>query len=151
MTENPHFESVDSWNAARALLAFDPVEPLHTAGFEVRSLQVHVRDHKLRGLPVEQRTLEAHYGGFVLSQSWRGADEAQRLALEVTYGPAPRAEGVAGRDACVYELGPEPAPDDVDERNPAVVAWHDGDMFYLIASGELPAEVLLRIATSLYE
>jgi hypothetical protein len=50
----------------------------------------------------------------------------------------------------VYELGPEPPPDDIDGRSPSVVAWHDGEMFYLLASIEMAADVLVRIATSLY-
>ncbi len=61
-----------------------------------------------------------------------------------------RARHIAGHAAHVDELGPEPEPDDIDERNPAVVTWHDAEMFYLIASGEMSSDGLVRIANSLY-
>jgi hypothetical protein len=77
-------------------------------------------------------------------------DEARRLALHVSYGRDARAERIAGHDARVYELGPEPAPDDIDGRPPSVVVWHDAEMFYLIASDSLAAERLTRIARSMY-
>jgi len=133
------------------MVTFQPIEPAHTAGLRLQSIQIHVRDHKRRELPIEDRTLEAHYGGFVLSQSRKGAEEARRLALNVSYGRAGREARIAGRDARVYELGPEPAPGDIDGRSPAVVTWHDADMFYLIASGEMSADDLVRVALSLYE
>jgi hypothetical protein len=104
----------------------------------------------MRELPIEGRTLEAHYGGFVLSQSRRGADEARRLALDVSYGRAPHEAQIAGCTARVYERGPEPPPGDIDGPSPAVVTWHDADMFYLIASGGLTTDDLVRIAISLY-
>ena len=50
----------------------------------------------------------------------------------------------------MYELGPEPPPDDIDGRSPSVVTWHDVDMFYLIASGEMRSHDLVSIANSLY-
>ena len=65
----------------------------------------------MRELPIEDRALEAQYGGFVLSQSRKGAEEARRLALNVSYGRAAREARIAGRDARVYELGPEPVPE----------------------------------------
>jgi hypothetical protein len=151
MTSNAHFETARSWEEARGMVAFQPLEPAHTAGLRLQSIQIHVRDHKRRELPIEDRTLEAHYGGFVLSQSRKGAEEARRLALNVSYGRAVRDARIAGRDARVYELGSEPAPGDIDGRSPAVVTWHDADMFYLIASGEMSADDLVRIALSLYE
>jgi hypothetical protein len=150
MTDTPHFETAASWKAARALLLFSPLEPGDTAGFRLQSIRIHVRDHKLREIAVGERTLEAHYGGFVLSQSRKGTHEARRLALDVRYGPVGREARIAGRAARVYELGPEPAPDDIDGRSPSVVTWHDAEMFYLIASGELSSDELVRIATSLY-
>ena len=55
---------------------------------------------------------------------------------------------LGGRAARVYELGPEPDPDDTDCRSPSVVTWHDADMFYLIASDEMSADELVRIAHS---
>lgn len=151
MAGNPHFETARSWKAAEALLTFRPLEPKHTAGRRLHSLQIHVRDHKLRELPVGGRTLEAHYGAFVLSQARKGTGEARRLALHVSYGPAAREARIAGHQARLYELGPEPAAGDIDGRRPAVVTWHDAEMFYLIASGEMAPDKLVRIAVSLYE
>ena len=113
-------------------------------------MRIHARDHKLRELALEARTLEVNFGGFVLSQSRPGADEARRLALEVSYGQAARELQIAGHGARVYELGPEPPPDDIDGRMPSVVTWHDAEMFYLIASGEMAAERLVQIAQSMY-
>ena len=109
-----------------------------------------MRDHKLRELPIEDRTLEAHYGGFVLSQAKKGAREARRLALDVSYGQAARDARIAGRAARAYERGPEPPPDDIDGRSPSVVTWSDADMFFLIASAEMSSDDLLDIARSLY-
>jgi hypothetical protein len=151
VTINPHFETARSWKAARAMLAFRPLEPRYTAGHRLQSIQIHVRDHKLRELPIEDRTLEAHYGAFVLSQAQKGASEARRLALDVSYGLAPREGRIAGRAARLYEHGPEPPPGDIDGRSPSVVTWHDADIFYLIASGEMSADDLVRVAVSLYE
>ena len=93
------------------MVTFQPLEPGHTAGLRLQSIQIHVRDHKRRELPIEDRTLEAQYGGFVLSQSRKGAEEARRLALNGSYGRAAREARIAGRDARVYELGPEPVPE----------------------------------------
>ncbi len=150
VTTNPHFESAESWSAAEQRLAFRPVEPRDTAGLAVVSMRIHVRDHKLRELALEERTLEVNFGAFVLSQSRPGADEARRLALEVSYGQAARELQIAGHSARVYELGPEPPPDDIDGRMPSVVTWHDAEMFYLLASGEMAAERLVQIAQSMY-
>jgi hypothetical protein len=75
-----------------------------------------------------------------MTREWEGAvrrgsiDELQRLLSEGA-----------------YELGPEPAIDDIDGRAPSVVTWHDGEMFYLIASGQMSADDLIKIANSLYE
>jgi hypothetical protein len=150
MKGNPHFETAPSWKAARAMLSFQPRTPKHTAGFRLQSLRIHARDHKLRELSVENRTLEAHYGGFVLSQASKGMNEARRLALDVRYGADGRDARIAGHAARVYELGTEPEPDDIDGRSPAVVVWHDAGMFYLIASDSILCDELVRIAVSLY-
>lgn len=147
---NPHFDTAASWSAARTMVTFQPVEPKDTAGRLLQSIRIHVRDHKRRELRIDERTLEAHYGDFVLSESRKGADEARRLALDVSYGREVREALVAGRTARVYELGPEPAPDDIDGRSPSVVVWNDADMFYLIASGQMSADALMPIAESLY-
>lgn len=150
MAENPHFETVPSWEAAGAMLTFEPLVPSHTAGFELQSLSVYVMDHKMRKLPVENRSLEAHYGGFVLTQAQKDPDDARRWALEVSYGGDPAEARVAGRKGRVYELGPEVPPEDIDGRMPAVVVWYEDDRFYLIASDQMAAQDLLRIAGSLY-
>jgi len=150
MTSNPHFETAPSLKAARAMLTFQPREPRYTAGLRLRSVRIHVRDHKLRELSVNHRTLEAHYGGFVLSQARKGADEARRLALDVRYGAAGQEGQIAGHAAQIYELGPEPAPDDIDGRSPAVVTWYDADLFFLVASNTMSSDELVRIAVSLY-
>lgn len=150
MPENPHFASAQSWDEARGMLTFRPFEPAFTAGRELASLRIHIRDHKMRELPIEQRALEVHYGPFVISQSRKGAEEARRLALDVSYGRNPREGSIAGRPARIYELGLEPEPDDLDGRPPSVVTWHDGEMFFLIASGEMPVDELIPIAASLY-
>ena len=129
---------------------FQPLEPRHTAGLRLQSIRIHIKDHKLRELPIDKRTLEAHYGAFVLTQAQKGADEARRLALNVPYGPSAREGRIAGRAARLYELGPEPSPDDIDGRSPSVVTWHDGHMFFLIASSELSSDDLVRVAVSMY-
>src|SRR2546427_10220642 len=105
MTSNAHFETARSWEAARGMVAFQPIEPAHTAGLRLQSIQIHVRDHKRRELPIEDRTLEAHYGGFVLRQSRKGAEAARRPALNVSYGRAGRDARIAGRGARGYALG----------------------------------------------
>src|SRR5215468_2842005 len=102
MTNNAHFETASSWKAARATVTFQPREPGYTAGLRRHSIRIHVRDHKLRELSINDRTLEAHYGGFVLSQARKGTDEARRLALDVRYGSAGQ-EGQ--KPVCTTELG----------------------------------------------
>ena len=149
MGHQAHFAAVDTWAAAEAMLAFRPAVPTDTADCPLQTLEIHVRDHKDRELPVDDRTLEAHYGTFVLSQARRGWAEARRLALEVSYGSAPQEARILGRAGKVYELGPEADPADIDGRAPAVVVWCDREMFYLVASAELSAQTLIRIATSL--
>lgn len=132
------------------MLTFRPLVPKHTAGLRLQSIRIHVRDRKLRELSVGDRTLEAYYGGFSVSQVRKGAAEARRLALDVPYGSSGRDAQIAGCAARVYELGPEPAPDDIDGRSPSVVTWHEAEMFYLIASDEMASDALVRIAASLY-
>jgi hypothetical protein len=151
MTSNPHFETALSWKSAQAMLTFQPLEPKDTLGHRLQSIRIHVRDHKLRPLTIDDRTLEAHYGSFVLSEAHKGANEARRLAIAVPYGPAGRDAQIAGCPARVYELGPEPPVGDVDGRSPSVVAWHDAEMFYLIASAEMSSDELIKIAVSLYK
>lgn len=149
MTSNPCFESVESWAAARAMLDFEPLAPKSKALRGAR-LRVHVRDHKLRELTIAARSLEAHCDGFVFSQARPGGEEARRLALEVPYGSAPEPAKIGGHPGRTYPLGPEPPPDDIDGRPPAVVVWHDAGLFYLLASDSKSVEDLLEVANSLY-
>ena len=147
--DNPHFEFPASLEEACELLEFEPMLP-DRAVFPIKSIAVFVRDHKLRELSRRERSLEVDFDGFGISQVRKGSDEARRMALDVSYGTAARKTLIAGREGRVYALGPEPAPDDVDPRSPAVVVWHDGEMFHLLASSSLEAEELLRIAQSVY-
>src|SRR5262245_47383289 len=151
MSSNPHFAAASSWEAAESMLTFKPRVPTHTAGLALQTLRIHVLDHKKRDVAPAARTLEAHYGSFVVSQSRKGVAEARRLALGGSYGRSPRDGRIAGHEARIYDHGPEPPPDDIDGRAPAVVTWHDAGMFYLIATGELPLETLVTIAHSMYE
>jgi hypothetical protein len=150
MTENLHFASVATLQDAREMLTFQPVEPMFTAGLTGARLRIFVRDHKMRELAIGERSLEAYYDRFVLTQSRKGMEEARRLALDVSYGRNPREGAIGGHAARIYELGPEPEPDDIDGRMPSVVTWHDGEMFFLIASGEMPVSELIPIAASIY-
>jgi hypothetical protein len=150
MAENQHFASVPDWTAAREMLTFQPFEPSFTAGLVRAGLRIFIRDHKMRDVAIGDRSLEAHYGRFVLSQARKGVEESRRLVVNVSYGRDPRDATIAGHPARIYELGGEPEPDDVDGRMPSVVAWHDGEMFFLIASGEMRVEELIPIAASMY-
>lgn len=147
---NPHFEAVNSMAEARPKLLFEPRQPLHTAGLVLQCINIYVRDHKQRQVAVAERSVEAHYGAFVVTQTWKGVDEARRWALDVAYGPDGRDARIAGHAARIYELGPQVPADDSDGRSPAVVTWHDGEMHYLIASDQLCRAELVRIADSLY-
>jgi hypothetical protein len=151
MDAESHFQRPASWREAASLLSFSPAVPANTEGFELQSLAVFVLDHRHRDVPVEDRSLEAHFGGFSLSQRRAFAAEARRLAIDVPYGASPREARVAGHEARVCDLGPEPEADDIDPRVPAVVTWHDNGMFFLVASAELQPDALMRIAASLYD
>src|SRR5260221_1388294 len=117
--DNLHFKTARSWKTARAMLTFAPMAPAYTAGCRLQSLRIHVRDHKMRVIPTSDRTLEAHYGGFVLSQVWKGAEEARKGVMSVTYGRPAQDSAVTGPPAPVCALGPEPPPDDIHWRSPA--------------------------------
>jgi hypothetical protein len=148
MPREPHFLTARDWAAGAALLTFTPRQPRQSAGHALASLQVHVRDHKRRELAPASRTLEAHYGAFVLSQSKHSPQEARRLALTVRYGLEARTVRIGAQEGRAYDLGPVPEPDDPDGRMPAVLTWADGGMFFLLASGELGIPELHRIAES---
>ncbi|MFW6084319.1 MAG: hypothetical protein ACODAA_03825 [Gemmatimonadota bacterium] len=148
--DNPHFESPASWREAGALVPFDPIARDEVNGRRLLSLAVFVRDHDHREVPPGERALEAHYEGFVFSQSRPGVAVACRRAYERSYGPTSRRVEIADRRARAYELGPEPKPDDPDPRMPAVLAWADGDRFHLLASATLEVEELIEIGRTLY-
>jgi hypothetical protein len=147
--DNAHFSTAAGWSEARDLLMFDLLEPGDTAGCTLSALRIHVRDHKLRPLEIKDRTLEAHYGDFLWSQAFKGAEQARRLASEVSYGRVATEARIGGCEVRVYEAGPEPAPDDIDGRHPAVAVWHRDGVLYLLASHRLSGAELLRIAGSL--
>lgn len=94
-------------------------------------------------------TLEVYYEGFVLSQALRDPEEAGRMAAE-RYGPDPRHVLVGDHPGFLYDLGPEPDPEDIDPRSPAIVTWADGDLFVLLTSESMEANYLLEVAGSLY-
>jgi hypothetical protein len=143
VTENPHFETADDWAQAGIRLGFTPLRPASHPSV----LRIHVRDHRLREVAP---TLEAHFDRYVLSQARRQPSEAHRLAHGVTYGSSPVPVDVAGHDAVAYELGPTPAPDDIDPRSPSVVTWADGDIFVLLASDSMTVDELIEEARFLY-
>ena len=148
---NPHFVTVGSWDDAAGELEFVPRRPTFTAGHELQLMLVHVRDHRRRELPRIARTLEAHYGAFVISQ--QAAPDpagAHDLAFGRSYGSDARESTVMGHVARTCELGSEVEPDDVDGRSPAVIVWADGAVFHLVASGEMFVADLAPIAASLY-
>jgi hypothetical protein len=146
--DNPHFESAASWQEAAELLAFEPAVPGQTGGRALESLAVFVRDHRMRELAIEERSLEAFYAGFVFTQSCHSRERARDAALSTPYGADPKPIAVGEHEGRGYERGPEPAPGDPDPVMPAVVVWSVAEMFYLLASEELAVEELLTIARS---
>ena len=147
---NPHFAPLEGWDDAEARLGYRPRVPSETLGHTLESLRIFVRDHKLRYVAPERRSLEASYGGFMLSQSRPGPGEARKLALETSYGRDAQEALIAGHEGRRYERGPEPAPDDPDGRMPAVVVWCDGAAFYLLASDQHTPDELALVGSSLY-
>ena len=150
MSTNPHFETLADWDAAAGRVTFRPLVPRFTADGALNALRVHVRDHKGREIRPEERTLEAYYVTFSFSQSRRSTADARHAALDVSYGRDPRPVWILGREGRGYELGPEPEPDDIDPRSPAVLAWADRDIFYFLASSELSLTQLIDVAASIY-
>lgn len=148
MPDNPHFQSASSWQEAAALVNFKPVEPQWRDGQKAQSFAVHVMDHKQRELDIDERSLEVHFGTFSMSQALKADGEARRWAVETRYGTDPGEIRVAGREGRAYALGPEPEPDDIDPRMPAVVTWYEDNRFFLLASDRLQVDVLIRIAES---
>jgi hypothetical protein len=152
MGRNDHFATAVDWSAAARLVDFEPRQPSYTAGFELVSLAVFVMDHRKRRLPTGARSLEAHYGAFVIDQKrLASAADAKRQALSTPYGAVAKTVRVAGFEGRGYELGPEPDPNDIDGRRPAIIVWSDGAMRYLVASDQLDEVILLRIASSMYD
>ncbi len=147
---NPHFKSATSWKEAAALVHFEPVVPQWTDGQKAQSFAVHVMDHKRRELDIGERSLEAYFGTFSMSQALKADGEARRWAIETRYGTDAREVTVAGHEGRAYALGPEPEPDDIDPRMPAIVTWYVDDRFFMLASDQLEVDVLTRIAESCY-
>lgn len=150
-SDNPHFQSVGAWSEAAALLTFEPAVPADTAGHALESLAVFVRDHRMRELPPEDRSLEAFYAAFVFAQSRHTPARAREAALTTPYGLDARPVAVGVHEGRGYERGPDPPPGDPDPSMPAVVVWHAGEMFFLLASEVLDVAALLRIARSVPE
>ena len=150
MASNPHFLDCPSWSHSVSAMGFEPRIPVDTLGHPLQVLRVFVRDHRMREVAPSERMLEAHYGSFVVSQSRPGAKRARSLAMNTSYGASSVLTQVAGLDAKAWELGPEPIPDDLDGRPPAVITWADGDRFYLIASDQRIVGDLIKVAESLY-
>jgi hypothetical protein len=150
VTATAHFVSPADLAAASVELTFAPRLPDPSLSGALRGLRIHVRDHRGREVPRGERTLEAWFDTFTFSQSSRTEADARHAALDVSYGRDPLPVWILGREGRGYELGPQPAPDDSDERSPAVIAWADGAIFYFLASGELPLTQLIDVAASIY-
>ena len=151
MARNKHSEKIVDWEAALDFIDFKPRQPSFTAGFKLSSLAVFVMDHRKRRLPTSSRSLEAHYGSFVIDQKrWPSVEEARRRALATPYGRDAATVHIGGNEGRSYALGPEVEPDDIDGRSPAVVVWHEDNIVYLVASSQLESGTLLRIASSMY-
>ena len=85
----------------------------------------------------------------MVAQSRPGREEAEHWAFDKRYGSSPSEVHVGPLRAMAYELGSEVPDDDPDGQMPAVVVWCNGDRFFLVSSHDLPAVVLLRIASSM--
>jgi hypothetical protein len=149
MATNVHFAQATSWVEAQELVPFDLLTPDFGLGGPT-SISVFVRDHRMRDVPLRERSVEAWFADFVFSQTSREPDEARRLALDVSYGGVARVGSVGPCPATMYDLGPDVPDDDPDGRSPAVVTWHEGEKFYLMASHVLPCADLVRMAATLY-
>ena len=145
---SPHFERFSDWPAAGERLPFEPRTPGETLGFDLSSLALWVRDARDREVEPERRVLEAHYGGFVFSQSQPGRGAALRQVRDVSYGANPRPTRIGGCEAREYARGPEPDAGDPDPRMPAVIVWAAGARFFMVASDRLDLEALRRVARS---
>ena len=104
----------------------------------------------MREVPAAKQVLEAHFGAFVLNQSLPGVAAARTLALDTRYGASSMPARIGPYEARTYQRGPEPQPDDLDGRMPAVVTWAEDARFFLIASHELNLGDLMTVAASLY-
>ena len=152
MERNAFFESVDNWAEAGEFIDFQPRCPAYTAGFSLESLSIHVMDHRKRRLPVSRRSLEAHFGGFVIDQTrFASANQARKQALSIRYGQVANSIDVSGNEGRSYARGPVPDEDDPDGRDPAVIVWNEGERFFLVTSVELDDEELYRVASSMYK
>jgi hypothetical protein len=146
MTEAESFLEFPSLREAEEFMGFQPLAR-RFAGMPT-AIRAQVRDHRLHDAAP---TLEVFIDGFVLSQAGCGSREATNRAHDEFYGPAGSLASVGGYSATCVELGEEPPPDDRDPRRPSVVAWADGELFYLMASDQFHLTRLLEVARSLYE
>lgn len=124
----------------------------------LRWLAVFVMDHRKRRFPIGARSLEAHCDAFVIDQKClASAADAKLQALSTPYGAFAKTVREAGLEGRGYALGGAPGPNDIDGRRPAIivwsdsVVWSDSAMLYLLASGQLDEDILLRIASSMYD
>jgi hypothetical protein len=132
------------------MVSFSPLVLRAPAGRPLKALRVFVRNNRGRWLPKTERTLDAFFEGFAFGQRQYPAKEARRRVSEFMLGRGPVDALIGGCEGRVCELGPEIAPDEIDGRNPAVVVWSDGPMFYLITSSSMSLADLLPIAEALY-
>ncbi|MEZ5559522.1 MAG: hypothetical protein R3E86_13385 [Pseudomonadales bacterium] len=149
MPDQAHFKAVASCRAARDLLTFEPVAPEMLGGCRRRSMYVFVLDHRQRHVAVPERSFEAHYDTFVLTQTRRSIEQARHPVLAVSYGRDGADTRIGTLAARVYELGSVPPPDDIDGQSPSVVSWHDEGVCFLLASNELRSAQLLDVAREL--
>ncbi|MDH4307798.1 MAG: hypothetical protein OEZ14_12405 [Acidimicrobiia bacterium] len=144
---NPHFEVFGTPAEAASVLEFTPVIPRWTDGCELVAVSVFVMDHTMRVLEPAERTLELHYGDFVVSQ--QATENGRRLAHETPYGRQRRTGTARGLEISIHDLGPPVEEQDPDGREPAVVTWEENGVFCLVASSTWPADELLRVIESM--
>ncbi|MGE0812414.1 MAG: ankyrin repeat domain-containing protein [Vicinamibacterales bacterium] len=142
----PAFEPVGSWAEAAALVTFTPRVPGPALGRRPDLLRVFVRDHRGRDVPPSRRTLEARFGDVWFSQSQHTPDEARRRALDTAYGRRSVPVAIGRLDGRAFPADRDVAPDDPDGPSPAVVAWADGPMCFLLVSPERSIDELTRMA-----
>ena len=107
----------------------------HNGGLEFRTISETDYQFRTRIQDIHLNPGSVTHGGFIMSLMDSGMGTA--------------AHRVLGKNARAA-TGPEPAPDDVDPRPPAVVTWADDGLFVLLASDSMTAIELIEEARSLY-